>query len=108
MSEQWWESQPRAARTNEALRKVFAMARCIPGSQDREEREDWEAWLDEMERIWCGVGLPSCDSKEITPYPLPCTPRPYVRQRRCSACGQEGHRKTTCSLDLKNIETESK
>jgi hypothetical protein len=110
---QWWEDQPRAGRSPEALAKVFEMARCIPGSQDAEDRRDWEEWLNEMERIWLGAGQPSCDDG---PLPAPCEPYPgeqqmrpvrfFSPQRCCSLCGVAGHRKTTCPLNPKNIEVD--
>jgi hypothetical protein len=111
----WWESRPTAGRSYAALAKVFEMARCIPGSQDREEREDWEEWLDKVEAAWLGTNLPSCLSEPETEPPS-LVPYPELRQlgpapryhRRCSLCGAVGHRKTTCALNPKNTEVESK
>lgn len=110
----WWEDCPPAGRTLVALRKVFDMARCIPGSQDRETRDGWEDWLDTMERYWLGTGLPSCQTTYEPPPAEPALPFPVgvevVRvvgqARRCSLCGIEGHRRTTCALNPKNVKTE--
>lgn len=115
----WWEERPPSGRTEAALRKVFEMARCIPGSQEAEENRDWTEWLDRTERAWLGSGLPSCLSEvedaisapEVaTPYPVLLTEytvRPR-RKKTCSLCKVQGHVKTTCALNPKNIDVEPK
>ena len=71
--------------TSKTLRRVFKLAREAIGSRDKEEHKRLSRWLDRM--------MAQSFAK----------PR-YLSSYHCRICGAQGHRKTTCPLELSAIE----